>query len=278
MKRHPALTPLLATLLLALAAPPLSGQSAADILDDAREAYERRMAGIENYTVVQRVMGQETTLYFVRDEVEGFAVFRPQTQQNQRSGPAADPTFFYRPDVADRMTYEGSAEVEGHTCHVLRLEDFEGLDLGGPFSEQEVRFDPESMEFCIDEDEHVLRRMEMKGSMTTPQGSNPMEMTGVMSDYREVDGMLHPFHLEMTTSGMGGMAQQNPEMAEAMAEMRKQLEQLPEAQRKQMEEMMRSRMEAMQGAMEAAETGTIVIETVEVKVNSGPPEGGGGEG
>ena len=273
---RPRAETVLAPALLALLALPsaASGQSAADVIRDVRQDYEARTRGIENYTVVQRVMGQEVTLHFVRSEIDGIVVFQPASEgaEGQGSpGGSVDPAFFFRPEVAERMTYEGRGSVEGQACHEVSLDDFEGLGLeealpGGS------GVDFESLGMCIDDDEHVVRRLVMKGA---PRGgeSGGYTLTAVLSDYREVGGMLHPWRVEMTTEGLGAMGQ-NPEMAEAMARMREQLEQLPEAQRKQMEAMMESRMEAVQGAMGMVAGEPIVVETVDVRVNEGRPSGG----
>lgn len=273
MRTFPRFVRVLPLLLLALLPVGVAAQSAADVMADFRAEYERRMAGVDDYTVVQNVMGTTTTVHFERQEVGGQVVFRPTAEVGGTEIPdqasPVDDGFFLRPDVADRMTYEGRDEVDGHACHVVRLTDFEGL---GDVADQE-EMEMESMSFCMDADEHVVRRMEMEGMANMGGGAQSMSTTAIFKDYREVGGMIHPWRVEMTVAGVGADPEQQARMREAMAEMEKQLEQLPESQRERVRSMMESRMEGMEGMMGIAGGEPMVIETVDVKVNEGPPAG-----
>lgn len=274
MHRPRAAHLLLPALLLLLLPAGSAAQSAADVLGEVRDEYQRRAEGIESYTVVQRIMGQETSVRFVRREIDGIVVFQPEGMDEMMEGAFGgnlDPAFIFRPEAGARMTYEGRDEVGGEACHELSLQDFEGLGLEEMMSDGDAGFRPGSMRMCIDDDEHLVRRMVMTGTARGMGEPRELTMTTVMSDYREVGGMMHPYRVEMTTEGLE-MAQ-SPEMAEAMARMREQMEQLPEAQREQMEAMMESRMEAMQGAMGMVAGEPVVIETVEVRINEGPSGG-----
>ena len=80
--------------------------------------------------------------------------------------------------------------------------------------------------------------------------------------------MLHPFLMDVTVEGFGEAM--DPEMQEQLAEMKRELEQMPEAQRKMVEQMMRAQIENLEqmgdeGGMK------IQIKVKELRVNSGPP-------
>jgi hypothetical protein len=94
----------------------------------------------------------------------------------------------------------------------------------------------------------------------------------------DFEGMLYPFHMEISSEGLGGamsagMGGMTPEQEQAMAEMEAELEKLPPEQRAMVEQMMKGQMGAgMQEMMEEA-LSAMVVETTEVKVNAGPPGG-----
>ena len=68
---------LLVTALVVMVGDPVAAQSARDIVDEMLAAYEARMTGIENYTLVQGVMGFETVTYHEKEvSADGRAVFR----------------------------------------------------------------------------------------------------------------------------------------------------------------------------------------------------------
>ncbi len=72
MKRTLSLSGLILAALPTLA----SAQSPADIVERMLDAYERNTASVENYTVVQEVMGIESELYFEKEMIEGRPVFQ----------------------------------------------------------------------------------------------------------------------------------------------------------------------------------------------------------
>src|SRR5690606_20885325 len=62
-----------------LAPKPAAAQtSAAEMLEAALAHHEARTSGIENYTIVQNVMGIESTIYYERETVDGRTLFRPR--------------------------------------------------------------------------------------------------------------------------------------------------------------------------------------------------------
>lgn len=271
----PAMPCLLALAALTPLPTALEAQSAADFLEEARQAYEARMEGIESYEVTTNMAGMESTTLHVRREVDGMVLFLPEgTGVEEMGGDQSelDPAFFYRPEVAQRMSLEGEDAVEGVSCNVVVLDDFEGLDLApamGAAGEQ-GGFEPQTMRMCVDPGEYLIRKVEMAGLMTGMQEASEITTTMVFSDYREVDGVVHPFRVEITTAGIGeAMGGEQAEAAAALEELRRQLEALPESQRQAMEGMMEDRMEAMGAMMGVAGGEPLVVETTALEVNRG---------
>ena len=54
----------------------VAAQSASDLVLAMLEAHEARIEGVENYTLVQAVMGFETETYFEKETFEGRSLFR----------------------------------------------------------------------------------------------------------------------------------------------------------------------------------------------------------
>jgi len=105
---------------------------------------------------------------------------------------------------------------------------------------------------------------------------NDFTATTDLTDYREVEGMWHPFLVTVKVSGLAeATGVDDAEMARLRAqvdEMKKQMEQMPEAQRKMMEQMMEQRMSGFEEMLQGAGDGTMTIEVrvKELRVNSGP--------
>ncbi len=255
-------------LAVVLAFPPAAAaQSAEEILMTSLEEYERRMAGIENYTIVQETMGFETSITFERTEVDGRVVFVPAGQEGASSGGMSN---FYRmyPKIAERAELEGTASVDGEQCHVVVV------DLGGLDLDQEMHmgdrgdFVPKKGKLYVDTDDHLIRKMEMEGEITADGETRHMTAVTVLSDYREVEGMLHPFQVHITATGLStGMSEEDAEEArKGLEEMEKNLEGMDASQRAMVERMMGGQMEKLRKMLE---TGRFEITSItkEVRVN-----------
>jgi hypothetical protein len=108
----------------------------------------------------------------------------------------------------------------------------------------------------------------MEGEMESDGQKQPFSMTSLMTDYREVEGMLHPFLISVLVEGaIPGMSEgEVEELRQQMADMEKQLAEMPESQRAMVEGMMKPQMERLEqmlggGGME------VTIQTKEVRVN-----------
>jgi len=242
-----------------------SAQSAKEILMTSLEEYEQRMEGIENYTIVQETMGFETELTFVRTEVEGRTVFVPKGQDAAGGGISN----FYRmyPKIAERAELEGRQSVDGEQCHVVAINDFSGLDLNPEMGGQGA-FVPKTGLLYVDTSDHLIRKMQMEGEITRDGQTSPMTAVTVLSDYRDVEGMLHPYLLNITATGLAaGMSEEDAEEArKSLAEMEEKLADMDASQRAMVERMMGGQMDKMRKMLESGQF-EITVVTKEVRVN-----------
>lgn len=249
---------------------PLSAQSAQDVLETALERYEARMEGIQNYTVTQTVMGQTQTTRFERTMVDGHPVYRPPGAEDS---PWQDPHVFME-KLAGKATLQGTETVDGEACHVvvfqdLTREDFEGMSPE-PIEEQDMPWTPEEMTLCLDTDESIVRRMAFTGTVEADGEKRPFDMQVHLTDYREVDGLVHPFRMEMNMKGVPGMGgQDQARMKKAMEQMKQQMDQMPPEMRKRM----KKKMQKMQQMMGGEDGMNVTVEVQEIRVNEGASSG-----
>jgi hypothetical protein len=270
------LLPLALLLALPLGA---SAQSAEEVLLRALDLHEDRMEGIQGYTVVQEVMGFQVELEFERAEVDGRTVFVPvlpagpegDSGDAQTADPAGGMADFYQhyPQIAERAELVGKAAVDGQECFVVKIDDFSGLDLGQNMTVgDQGEFVPKKATLYLDGSDYVLRKMEMEGE--TISGAQPQPMTAqvALTDYRNVEGMLHPFTIQVHATGApSGIPQEDLAKARGeMERMEKQLAALPESQRAMVEGMIRPQIEQLEQMLEGGEI-DITLTTKEVRVS-----------
>ena len=263
--------------LCALVATSVAGQSVADIVDRMYEAYERQAAGVDNYTVVQTIMGFESVDYFEKEMVDGRPVFR---RSNAGGGgfsfgigdedAGQGDIFLIGPDLVEHARYAGREQIDGSSVHVLAVDDVSALDIAPQTGSDDMDFVPRRARIFIDDEIMALRRMEFVGDATTDDGVHEVTMRMDLLDYRDVSGLLIPHHTVMEIEGFGAMI--DPGMQAQFEEMERQLADLPPEQRQMMERMMGPQIEQMRQMMSGGDGGmTVEVRVTDVRVNSGPP-------
>jgi hypothetical protein len=244
-------------------------QDAEEIINAAIERYEQRMAGVENYTLVQEVMGFETTSYYEKQTVDGRTMYQMVGAYTDDSQDNMGEMYNGFLEVAGRAKFSGNEKVEGHDTYVLAVDDFSGLS----FYSEDDDFKPKKGLFYLDTSEYVIRRIEMEGTVERDGKSQPATADMYFEDYRSVEGMLHPFLIQMNISGVtSGMSEEEVEKARKdLEEMRKQMDEMSESQRKMMESMMGPQIEKLE---EMLNSGSIEMSVAvkELRVNQGPPK------
>ncbi len=284
--KKPSFAPLALTMATLLLPAVLQGQSGPEVARAMMKEHEARLARVENVTITQELLGFEATVYMEKQMVNGHPVLVPvQTvaagrtldEKDQQHGGLLMP-YESQEAFIERARLEGRAEVGGRSCHVLVVEDFQGLDWSAP-SGGDGELEPRKGTFYVDRQDNLVRKIVIEGDMRNEGKLSPVTMEATLEDYREVDGFLHPFRTVMNMKGVMeavGEDFDREEMEQQLAEMREQLEGMPEAQRKMIEGMMGPQMQRIEEmlASSSAEGGMQMVTTVkELKVNAGPPQG-----
>ena len=254
----------------------LSGQSAAEVFSRMVAEQDRRAAAVENYTVVQEVMGRAVTTYLVKVASGTHAVFRAQDTRVEGMGAApfeaADDMsadlWTDLPTLGSQARYLRRETIDGHAVHVVEVPDLsKAAAFRTPREAAGRTFEARKGTFFVDASLWVPRRLVFEGKMTTEQRTADVTMIMDLQDYREVEGMLHPFRTAVRVEGMVSAEEQA-----RFAEMKKQLAELPPEQRQAMEQMMKGQLGQLERMM--GEDGSMTFESTvrEVKVNAGPPK------
>lgn len=263
-----------ATVLLASAAP-AGAQSAAEIIDRMLDGYEARTEGIDDYTLVQDVMGFRTVSYFVKETQEdGRPVFRMQQSDtggmDVEEGPGTlDEIYAMGAEFGEHATYVGRETVAGRDVHVLELADLAEMELAKDFG-QDAEFTPQRGALYLDAETYIPHRMVVEGELTNADGVHTVTSTMDLEDYQDHQGLLVAHRTVMTVEGLGAAIDE--EAREQFEQMERELENMPPEQRRMVESMMADQLEQFR-AMMAGEGDAMVVEVQvqEVRVNAGPP-------
>jgi hypothetical protein len=261
------------------------GQSASQILQHMLDAHVQRAERVDNYTLIQEVMGFDSEMYFEKETVDGLPMFHlRQTKVGGRtiSQPDADDAGWERmyqllPELMERADYAGRGDVHSFPVHVIEVRDLHEVDFAPIPDSEGSEFVPETMTLHVDADQWIVRRAELSGSMTANGQQHDFTADVEMTDYREIEGMLHPYVVTVKVSGLAdamGMSEEDmAELREQLEEMKQQMEQMPEAQRKMVEQMMSQRMAGLEQMLGNSGDGAMTIEmrVKELLVNSGRP-------
>lgn len=260
--------------ILVVAAVPAAAQSASEIIDRMLTGYEARTEGVDDYTLVQDVMGVETASYFVKEMRDGRPVFRLRASDGgaveMEEGPGSlGEIYAIAEELEENATYLGTESVAGYDTHVLALEDLAETGLAEDFG-QDAEFTPRRGTLYLDVESYIPRRMVVEGELINAEGTHTVTSTMDMEDFREHQGLLVAHRTVMTVEGLGAAIDEDARAQ--FEEMERELENMPPEQRRMVESMMADQLEQFR-AMMAGEDEAMVIEVRvrEVRVNAGPP-------
>lgn len=269
----------IAVVMLLCSAAGATGQDAGAIIDRMLDAYEERTEGIDDYTLVQQVMGFETVSYFVKEMDGGRPVFRLQEMSAagggvERSNPGGlDEIYAAGEDFKKNAAYVGRDEVDGQDVHVVALDDLRASAFGRSMAASDQNFVPTEGRLYLDVESYVPRRMVFAGELTNPEGVHQVTSTMDLLDYRDVDGMMVAYRTVMTVEGLAAAIDE--EARAQFEEMERQLENMSPSQREIVESTMAEQLDQFRAMMSGEDEAMVVEVTVqEVRVNAGPPGGG----
>lgn len=251
----------------------LFAQSPQEIFDQMIEQYTNSIEDIETMMMITRMEGfmetEADTTYYQKVVNDGFP-----NMQVVGSGSSTPSTSYYNfqenyDALIENSTYEGTEDVNGREAYVLFIEDVSALYddvVTAPEGQEQQQAQPQSGRMYIDTENYVPVRMSFDIDYDG-------EYTGtadiVMSDIRNVDGMMVPFVMEMNIDGISGSM--DPEdMAEAQQSMRDLEEQMENAsglQKRILERAVRPQMERLQQILEEGSmTMRTIVEDVQTNV------------
>lgn len=234
----------------------LAKMSAQQVINQMRGAYEQRMSGIDDLTMVTKgtagimAMMGETTVYKKRAKIAGKTVYKTRTEMQFMGKPlvtiydgeyewSVDPMSGqvkkekkdFAPDwtriweVLDlsQMQYVGTDDLDGEAAHVLKMDDLtEGIKKLMPALQQTGPSQEGEWsgwaKMWINAKNWVFMRMQIVMTGTSEEGQ---EMTNIITsdfkDYRQVQTMLIPH--QMTYKMEVEIPDMSPEEKQMMLDM-----------------------------------------------------------
>ncbi len=261
--------------LLAIASTHLAAQSVADIVERMYDSYERQAAGVDNYTLVQSVLGIETTSYFQKEVVDGRPVFMLRDSDtggfsfslgDDQAG--IGDFFLWGNELIEHGRYAGQEQIGTSAVHVLAVDDLSQLDIAQPTTPDDMEFEPRTARIFVDDALMVPRRMEFVGDARTNTGPHEVTVRIDLENYLPIESLLVPYRTVVNIEGLGAAI--DPEMRAQLEEMERQLAAMPADQRQMMERMLGPQMEQIQQMMAGGgDAMTIEVTVVDVVLNAG---------
>lgn len=261
--------------LLAIAATTAAAQSVEDVVQGMYEAYERQAEGVDNYSIVQSMMGMEATSYYQKEMVDGRPVFRMiESDMEGLSFSLGDDDagvgdiFLWGDELIEHGRYAGREQIGPSSVHVLAVDDLAQLDIVQPSTPDDMQFEPRTARIYVDESLMVPRRMEFTGDARTDSGPQEVTVQVDLENYLPIEGLLIPYRTVIQIDGLGAAI--DPEMRAQLEEMERELEALPPDQRAMMERMLGPQMEQIRQMMDGGgDSMTMEVTVLDVAVNAG---------
>jgi len=231
----------------------LAKMSAQQVINQMRGAYEQRMSGIDDLTMVTKgtagimAMMGESTIYQKRAEIAGKTVYKTRTEiqfmgkplitiydgeyewsvdpisgqvKKEKKDFAPDWTRIWEVLDLSQMQYVGTDDLDGEAAHVLKMDDLtEGIKKLMPALQQTGPSQEGEWsgwaKMWINAENWVFMRMQIVMTGTSEEGEETTNrITSDFKDYRQVQTMLIPY--QMTYKMEVEMPDMSPEEKEMM--------------------------------------------------------------
>lgn len=245
--------------------------SASQLADDIHSKNNVYLSQIENIAITADVMGFTTTTRYVKSIRDGVAVLEPD---NGEDGVGMYSSSMGK-ELADAVRASGSVSAEnidGFSAYKIVIEDPQLLHEmmnSGPDFEEEMS-EVKQVTLWLDSSELILRKAYFE-SVTKEGRTINMEM--LARDYKTHSGLPIAHTIEIRVEGLEHEVS-DEEMEQArrgMAELEKQLSEMPEAQRKMIEKQLKPQLEKFQEMLgdDDGEMGNMTMQVTDVQVNRG---------
>ena len=259
----------------------LAAISVQEIINNLQKEYEQQMAGVNDYSIIQKPSGGiasfagETKIFYKKARINGEDVYKtrtetevmgmdfisiydgkynwstdPMTGEIEKELAQTNPAQFWKNINLSNTSYLGEDTIDGEKVYLLQIEN--ALQVMGGLQAQASSIQDDGLELAtgklwISSKTWIPLRMQMTikaGSEGEDIAMNLISTTD-FRDYRQVGSMLHPFQLIMSTSteiDTSGMSEEEKE---------------------EQEEAMRMVQSMMSGM------GSFTIDTMDLSVNAG---------
>ena len=275
----------LAAALVLWGAPSLRGQSGEEILQTALERNDSRSASVYNYTVVHEFLGFVSESYFERADVDGRWVFAPtitatdlgasrvrQEGSNHLGISAWSDPFGHLSRWATAAVSEGTETLDGVLNWVVRIDDFGGSEWGlTPGTYADGVFQPQIGRIYLDTRTYLVNRLDVSGTFLQQDGvARPVRIVAELNDYRTIDGLTHPFALDLEIFGIGVQNEEGAAATALLEELQRQLEALGDDDRAAVQSTVDSQLALYEARLSGATPLTLSARVREIRVNQGP--------
>jgi len=245
--------------------------SVEQIIDNYRQHYEDSIANIDDYTAKTDQM----TTYYKKYYDNGRPFFKTKTVYASDDMPnvteaASIESDLFSPELYDSLrenaVYEGTADVDGYTTHVIYTEDMDDHVLGHKEDEDSINY----ARIYIDAEKWIIRKLEFEVETRDQDQLLTLHPSITMEDYHDIEGLLIPYRTVVVIEGLGQnlSEEERQEALTGLAEMERMLAQMSGEEKERMEKMMGSSFEAYKNMLES-ETLEISLIINEVEVNTG---------
>ncbi len=266
-------------------APGLTAQTAQDIIRAAIERNDSRTTRVYNYTVVHDFRGFESESYFERADVGGRWVFVPAVTATDLGGQEvrqetvrelgtsawADP-FGYLERWAAAATSEGTQAIGGVNNWVVRIDDFLGAHWGlTPGTYADGAFEPNVGRLYFDTRTYLVNRFDVTGTLLQQDGvARPVRIVANMADYRTIEGLTHPFTLDLEVYGLGPGGAEMASAAVLLDDLRRQLAELGEQERAEVQALIDQQLALFEAELAGVAPLRMTARVLDIRVNEGP--------
>jgi len=264
------------------------GITANEVVDNMISNYEKQMANINDVKIVS----SSDVRYQKKFNVNGKPVFKTRTEveiAGKKIISIYDGQYLWSYNPLDNsvnkeeasfnpqemvhglknanLVYGGKETVDNNSAHVLKVSNLDMM-MG---AEQKEGVNGK---IWVDAKDWVIRKMEVEivmGDEDYDEDDVPPTASIRMKDYRNVKGMLIPYVTEIAFGSMENIEmtpEEREEMEQNIAEMERELEQMPAIQKRFAEKAMRAQINLMRNLLEGQGLVT-KTEISDVKVNTG---------
>lgn len=269
------------SLILFLSNTCLAAISVQEVINNMQKAYEKQMAGVNDYSIIQKPTGGiasfagETKIFYKKAKIDGEDVYKTRTETevmgmdfvsiydgkyNWSTNPMTgdiekelaqiNPVQFWKNINLSNTSYLGEDTIDGEKVYLLQIEN--ALEVMGGLQAQASSIQNDGLQIAtgklwVSSKNWIPLRMQMvikAGSEDEDMVMNIINTTD-FKDYRQIGSILHPFQLVISASTeidtFGMSDEEKEEQEEAM-------------------KMMKSMMSGM---------GSFTIDTMDLSVNAG---------